>query len=113
MKSPFSFSLWIALRYLWSKRAEAFITIISIISVLGVAIGVMVLTIVMAVMTGFERELKDKITGTNSHITVGSVTTFISEWRPLSDAIAKLPGVTSVSPYTQHQALIRTKEKAS
>ena len=52
-----SFSKKVAFRYLWSKRSEAFITIITVISVVGVAVGVMVLNIVMAVMTGFESEL--------------------------------------------------------
>jgi hypothetical protein len=54
--SSWAFSRKIALRYLWSKRSEAFISIITVISVIGVAIGVMVLNIVMSVMTGFEHE---------------------------------------------------------
>jgi lipoprotein-releasing system permease protein len=58
MLNKFIFPLFIASRYLWARKGEAFITIISIISVLGVAIGVMVLNVVMAVMTGFENELR-------------------------------------------------------
>ncbi|NLF24608.1 MAG: lipoprotein-releasing system transmembrane subunit LolC, partial [Deltaproteobacteria bacterium] len=56
--SSFSFSRKVALRYLWSRRAEAFITIITVISILGVALGVAVINITMAIMTGFETELR-------------------------------------------------------
>ncbi|MBX7137820.1 MAG: ABC transporter permease [Oligoflexia bacterium] len=107
------FSRKIALRYLWSRRAEAFITIITIISILGVAIGVMVLNIVMAVMTGFEYELRDKIVGTNSHIVVRRLGGKIEGWEKVSEALAKIDGVSSVSPYTYHQGLLRTDSGAS
>lgn len=105
--SSFSFSKRIATRYLWSKRSEAFITIITVISVLGVAIGVMVLNIAMAVMTGFEHELRDKIVGANSHITVRRFTGKISDWKTIEKRIAAVEGVNAVSPYTYNQALIR------
>ncbi len=105
--SSFSFSRRIATRYLWSKRSEAFITIITVISVLGVAIGVMVLNIAMAVMTGFEHELRDKIVGANSHITVRRFSGKIANWRLVANEIAKVKGVSAVSPYTYNQALIR------
>lgn len=105
--SSFSFSKRIATRYLWSRRSEAFITIITVISVLGIAIGVMVLNIVMAVMTGFEHELRDKIVGTNSHVTVRRFTGKISSWRMVQDTIQSVDGVKSVAPYTYNQALIR------
>jgi lipoprotein-releasing system permease protein len=108
------FSKKIALRYLWSKRAEAFISIISIISVLGVAIGVMVLNIVMAVMTGFEHELREKIVGTDSHIVVNNrFGGKIDGWREASGAITQVPGVQSVSAFTYNQVLIRSDSRSS
>ena len=108
-----SFSKKIALRYLWSKRTEAFISIISIVSVVGVAIGVMVLSIVMAVMTGFEHELRDKIVGTDSHIVVTNNTGGrIDGWTDLSEKIAKVVGVASVSPYTYNQVLMRSSSRS-
>lgn len=95
------------MRYLWSKRSEAFISIITVISILGVAIGVMVLNVVMSVMTGFEHELRDKIVGTNSHVTVKRFSGKINNWRVVQEAIAATEGVKNVSPYTYNQALIR------
>lgn len=113
MTSPLSFSLSIALRYLWTKRAEAFITIITVISILGVAIGVMVLNIVMAVMTGFEVELKSKVTETNSHIVVRSIGGTLLRWQELAKDIQAISGVDSVSPSIQHQALIRSDSRSA
>jgi lipoprotein-releasing system permease protein len=112
--ADFAFSKKIALRYLWSKRAEAFISIISIISVIGVAIGVMVLNIVMAVMTGFEHELREKIVGTDSHIVVSNRSGGrIEGWQGASDRIASVAGVSSVSPFTYNQVLIRSESRSS
>jgi lipoprotein-releasing system permease protein len=108
------FSKKIALRYLWSKRAEAFISIITVISVLGVAIGVMVLNIVMAVMTGFEHELREKIVGTDSHIVISNRTGGrIDGWEGVVTEASKLPGVKSVSPFTYNQVLIRSDSRSS
>lgn len=111
--SNFNFSKKIALRYLWSKRSEAFITIITVISILGVAIGVMVLNMVMAVMTGFETELREKIVGTNSHILVRNGGGDIDNWSQISEKIASVSGVTSVSPFTYNQALIKYEGRSS
>lgn len=109
----FQFSKKVALRYLWTRRSEAFITIITVISILGVAIGVMVLNVTMAIMTGFEHELRDKILGANAHISVKSLGGSISNWRALSSAVHQIPGVASVSPFTYHQALIRSENRST
>jgi lipoprotein-releasing system permease protein len=110
--SDFTFAKKVAFRYLWSKRSEAFISIISIISVLGVAIGVMVLTIVMSVMTGFEYELREKIVGADSHIIVKKLGDKIVQWRDARATIEGLEGVVSASPYTQNQGMLRSEDKA-
>lgn len=107
------FSKKVALRYLWTRRSEAFITIITVISVLGVAIGVMVLNVTMAIMTGFENELRDKILGANAHIVVKSVDGAISEWRRVDEALRGIEGVLSVSAFTYHQALIRSDTRST
>jgi lipoprotein-releasing system permease protein len=108
------FSKKIALRYLWSKRAEAFISIITVISVIGVAIGVMVLNIVMAVMTGFEHELREKIVGTDSHIVISNRTGGrIDGWEDAAREVESVPGVSSVSPFTYNQVLIRSDSRSS
>lgn len=112
--TSWSFSRKIALRYLWSRRSEAFISIITVISVVGVAIGVMVLNIVMAVMTGFETELREKIVGTDSHIVISSRhSSWIEDYKEVAASVQQIPGVRSVSPFTYHQVLIRSEARAS
>ena len=64
------YELFVALRYLRAKRREAFISLITWISTLGIAIGVMTLTITLAVMTGFESDLRDRILAFNPHVSI-------------------------------------------
>jgi lipoprotein-releasing system permease protein len=100
------FESFVALRYLRSKRKEAFISLITIISVLGVAVSVMVLNIVLAVMTGFEQELQAKLLDTSAHVIVRSYQRRLDDWREVKDKVATLPGVISISPYTYNQAML-------
>lgn len=112
--ASWGFSKKIALRYLWSKRSESFISIITVISIIGVAIGVMVLNIVMAVMTGFEHELREKIVGTDSHIVISNRSGGrIDGWRDASTLVSTVPGVSSVSPFTYNQVLIRSDSRSA
>jgi lipoprotein-releasing system permease protein len=101
-----SWQIFIACRYLTSKRKEKFISIISLISILGVAIGVAALIIVIAVMAGFDEDLKDKIVGTYSHIEI------ISDYgirpdRELEAKILDTNNVKALSFFLNAQALIR------
>ncbi len=98
----------IAKRYLISRRKEAFINIITIISVLGVAIGVIVINMTMAIMSGFEFELKKKILEVDSHITVRRAGGGIPNWKETEEKIKTVSGVKSISAFTYNQALIRT-----
>lgn len=111
--SNLAFSKFVASRYLWSKRSEAFIAIITVISILGVAIGVMVLNIVMAVMTGFEYELKRKIVDADSHIVLRKFTGNITEWRQALDQSRTVPGVDSAYPFTYHQVLLSSEANST
>ena len=79
------YELFIGLRYLRAKRKEAFISLITVISMLGVIIGVMTLNIVLAVMTGFEEDLRDRILGFNPHILVLSFTGAVSDYAEVLD----------------------------
>ena len=79
------YELFIALRYLKAKRKSAFISIITLISTAGVALGVMALIVVLAVMTGFESDLKEKILGTNAHIVVLKSGDGIGKYQQLMD----------------------------
>jgi len=109
--SSFRFSRKIAMRYLWSRRSEAFITIITVIAVLGVAIGVTVLNMTMSIMSGFEVELRKKIVG-NSHIHVLRVGGIVRDWQHVADVVKHVPEVKSVTAFTQHQALISVEGRA-
>ena len=101
MKLPFSFFL--ALRYLKPKRT--FLSIITLISVLGVTLGVTVLILVISVMTGFDRELRQKVIDFDAHILVTSEDV-LKDWRPLKAQIDKLPGVVATAPYVQGPVIV-------
>ncbi len=104
--------LFISWRYLATKRKEKFISLISVISVLGVAIGVMALIIVIAVMTGFDRDLRDKIVGNFSHITLTSFKNIdTAEYDKLIKKIAPNPHIIGISPNLQGQVLVKEGSK--
>src|SRR5215472_8842690 len=92
------FELFVALRYLLAKRKQAFISVISLISILGVLVGVMAVLIALALMTGLQGELRDRIVGSSAQVYVFKV------GEPISDVpaeIAKLktvPRVVAVAP---------------
>ncbi|HNQ50535.1 MAG: ABC transporter permease [Candidatus Omnitrophica bacterium] len=102
-----SVSFFIAWRYLITKRKEKFISLISLISILGVAIGVMALIVVIAVMTGFDIDLRDKIIGNYSHITVAKYDGMnAAEYDDAVDKIRPNEHVLAVSPFVQGQVLV-------
>ncbi len=101
-----SYELWISFRYLVSRRKEKFISIISLISIMGVAVGVTALIVVLAVMSGFDNDLREKIVGTNSHIIIEKEGG-ISDYNGLVNEINSIPHVKASSPFRNFQALIR------
>jgi lipoprotein-releasing system permease protein len=103
---PFSRFEWmIAGRYLRSRRREAFISVIAGFSFIGITLGVATLIVVMAVMNGFRAQLIDKILGLNGHIIVQPVDTKLTDYGPVADRIALVPGVKSAVPLVEGQAL--------
>jgi lipoprotein-releasing system permease protein len=106
------FELTVGLRYLKAKRKQAFISVISAFSVLGVMLGVMTLIIVLGVMNGFEKDLKDKILGTVSHLVVMSHSNrAVTGWPQLMERIRVLDGVKATTPYIYGQAMLSTRGK--
>ena len=104
--------LFVALRYLTSKHKEKFISIISLISVLGVAVGVAALIVVIAVMSGFDNDLKEKMIGTNAHMVVEADYGV----KPSDEMLSKImgtPHVLAASFYLHGQALIRSNENVT
>lgn len=107
-----SWQLFIALRYLTSKRKEKFISIISMISILGVAVGVAALIIVIGVMSGFDADLKEKIIGTNSHIEILS-DYGVNPSQELLSKVLKVEHVVASSFFLNGQALVRKNENVT
>ena len=99
------FELHIALRYLLAKRKQAFISVISLISTLGVSVGVMAVIIALAVMTGLQQELRDRILGSNAHVYVFK-TNGIADYHAEVDKLLKVPHVVGAAPAINGKALI-------
>ncbi|HTW34581.1 MAG TPA: lipoprotein-releasing ABC transporter permease subunit [Rhizomicrobium sp.] len=103
---PFApFEWMIALRYLRPKRKEAFVSVISIISLVGIGLGVATLIIVMAVMNGFRHELQSRMLGFQGHITVRGDYGNITDYDAVAARIRALPGVVSVTPTVDGQVM--------
>src|SRR5262245_34045155 len=99
------FELHIVLRYLLAKRKQAFISVISLISTLGVTVGVMAVIIALAVMTGLQTELRDRILGSQPHIYV-SRTGGITDYRAEAARARQVPHVIGAAPAILGRALI-------
>lgn len=107
------YELFISLRYLKAKRRSAFISIITLISTAGVALGVMALIIVLAVMTGFEMDLKEKILGTNAHIVVMKNGGTIDDYSALMEKLGKYEGVLATTPFIYNQVMLASGKNVS
>src|SRR5512136_2736368 len=102
-----SFELFVARRYLTARRKQAFISVITLISVVGIAIGVAALVIAIALITGFQGDVQDKILGATSHIMVSDLGgRGLADYEALAEKIRQLPGVESVSPVVYNTVLI-------
>jgi lipoprotein-releasing system permease protein len=99
------FELHVALRYLFAKRKQAFISVISFISTLGVSVGVMALVIALALMTGLQNELRDRIVGSNPHVYVWNAKGIV-DYRAEADKLRQLPYVVGAAPAILGQGLI-------
>ncbi|MBN2468588.1 MAG: lipoprotein-releasing ABC transporter permease subunit [Deltaproteobacteria bacterium] len=103
------FELFVSFRYLKAKRKQAFLSLITIISVAGVAIGVMTLITVLGVMSGFENDLKEKILGTNAHLRVLHPFQGIENYRTMASQIEQTAGVTATTPFIYTEAMLSTE----
>ena len=100
-----SLDFFISRRYFLRLARDRFISIIGLISCLGVAIGVMALIVVIAVMTGFDSDLKAKIVGANPHVIIHSESG-ISDYPALHKKIKNIEGVTDMAPYVSGQSFV-------
>jgi lipoprotein-releasing system permease protein len=106
LKLPFSFFL--ALRYLKPKRT--FLSIITLISILGVTLGVTVLILVISVMTGFDRELRQKVMEFDAHILV-TTDDILRDWRTLKTKIDNTPDVVATAPFIQGPVIVEFENR--
>ncbi len=100
------YEFFIALRYLITKQRERFLSLISIIAILGIAIGVACIIVVQAVMAGFDKELKDKIVGANAHILVESNAP-MEDYKVVMDEVKHFPEVLESSPFIMGQTILQ------
>ncbi len=102
-----SFELFLARRYLTARRKQAFISVITSVSILGVTIGVMALVIALALITGFQEDVQGKILGATSHLMVSDLSgQGLKDYRALAEEIQKIPGVQVVTPVIYNTVLI-------
>ncbi len=102
-----SYELFVSLRHLRTKRSSKFISLNTWISIGGVALGVMALIVVIAVMSGFGKDLRDKILGTNSHVVVKSLNrSGIENYEKVAEAIRQVKGVRTAAPFIMNQVML-------
>ena len=105
--------LFIGLRYTRAKRRNHFISFISLISMLGIALGVMALIVVLSVMNGFEKELRGRILGMVSHVSVTSFDNQLQDWQQLRDRVIKHDSVIGGAPYVEAEAMLSNLSSVS
>ncbi len=103
-----SFELFVGARYLRAKQKETFISLITVLSIAGVTVGVMALIIVIAVMAGFESDLKSRILGVESHLVVMRHGGGFSDYRNVLDLIESTKGVDAATPFIYTQTMLRS-----
>lgn len=121
--APFSAFEWmIAMRFLRARRAEGGVSVMTIISLVGITLAVMALIATLAVRSGFRAELVDTILGANAHVTVyssvyvtedGQTTRAITDYRAIADRIADLPDVTRAAPLVKGQVMATQNNRNS
>src|SRR4030095_15166872 len=103
----------VGLRYLRSRKHAWVLSLISLLSLAGVTIGVATLDIVLGVMTGLERDLRDKILGFNPHVVVMSYGGAVGTDGHAIEAVRRVPGVVAASPFVYGQAMLTVGRSAS
>ena len=104
MQSPYE--AWIGRRYVRSRSSNSFVSLISLISILGIAIAVAVLIVVLSVVNGFERELKERLLAMTAHASIEGAQGELTDWESLVDGAPANARVTAAAPYLDGQALM-------
>lgn len=101
-----SFEWLIGLRYSRARRRNGFISFISLVSILGITLGVAALIIVLSVMNGFQEEVRNRLLGATSHLEVTGYDNVLADWQQAAQQIGKQPDVLASAPYVLGQALV-------
>jgi lipoprotein-releasing system permease protein len=100
------YEFWVGLRYTRAKRRNHFISFISLISMLGIGLGVAALIVVLSVMNGFQKELRTRILGVVSHVQISGVDGELANWQQIEQAVLQHPSVRAAAPYVQAQSML-------
>ena len=106
-----SYQVFIGLRYVMSRRRNRFISFISLISVLSIALGVIVLTTVLSVINGFERVLTEHLIGMEAEATVIGYDDSLQDWKEVADRARQHPGISGVAPYVESEGMVTLNEQ--
>ena len=107
-----SFEYFIGARYLRAKQKQAFVSLITILSIAGVMVGVMALIVVIAVMNGFDADLKARILGGQSHIVLMRHGSAFNQYDLVLEKVVNTQGVEAATPYIITQGMLRSKSGA-
>lgn len=105
-----NYESWISYRYLMAKK-DRFLSMINFVAVAGIAIGVMALIVVIGVMTGFDRDLRDKIIGTNAHVMVERETG-VKNYPEVLAKLGKVKDIKALSPYIHGNVFLESNQRA-
>ncbi len=105
MSLPSRYELELGVRYVRAKRRNSFISFISLISMLGIALGVAALIIVISVMNGFQSELRERMLAATAHVEVKGYEAPLNDWQGVATTLKKNPEVVAVAPYVQGEGL--------
>jgi len=107
------YEIFVGLRYLRARRRETFISLLSMISILGVMIAVLTLNVVIGVMTGFEEVLRDRLLGMNSHVVLRKLGDQLVRYNELTERVMNVEGVLSAAPMVYGQVILTTGNRIS
>lgn len=99
-------AIFIGLRYTRAKRRNHFISFISLMSMFGIALGMIVLITVLSVMNGFDREIRNRVFSMVPPVTVSSLANFVTNWQEVQEALKKYPDILAVAPFVSAQVLL-------
>ncbi|MDQ5849697.1 MAG: ABC transporter permease, partial [Pseudomonadota bacterium] len=100
------YELLVGLRYTRARRRNRFIGINSLVSMIGIAVGVWALIVVLSVMNGFQKEVRERILGVASHVQISGANTGLDDWQSIARIAAQHPRVRATAPFVQAQAML-------